>query len=109
VEVGTGTGTAQGAATSVHKVVVRFFETFGCSIGTAGEVDGDGNPVTQPLRFEQFGDDPLDGEAPLFTGDLSVSDYGWTGDNDAPLEISQPQPYPWTVLAVIRHLTINAG
>jgi hypothetical protein len=97
VEVGTGSGTAQGQTMSVHQVTVRVYETYGCTVGD------------EQLAFEQFGDGPLDGEAPLFTGDIQVSSHGWSNDGTAPLEISQPDPYPWTVLAVIRSMTVNAG
>ena len=92
-EVGTGTGTAQAAAVSVHRMILRFLETAGCSVnGTA-------------ITWQQMGDDPLDGQIPIYTGDKEITDIGW----DVDTVITQPQPYPWTLLAAIRDVTVNAG
>lgn len=95
-EVPTKTGTSQAQAMSNNKVTVRLLDTTGCSVND------------EALPIEQFGTDPLDGTMPVYTGDLDVTDYGWA-TGEAPIVISQPQPYPWTVLAVIRELTVNAG
>lgn len=95
-EISTGTGTAQAQNISTNKVTVRFLNTVGCTVNG------------QALTWEQFGDDPLDGVIPAFTGDKDISEYGWS-KGESPAVISQPQPYPWTVLAVIREVTVNAG
>lgn len=96
-EIGTSSGTAQGAAISTNKVIVRFHETFGCNVND------------EPMLFERFGDEPLNPVNALLTGDLNITEIGWSDDGSDPLTISQPQPYHWTVLAVIRHITVNTG
>lgn len=93
---GTGTGTAQGQSMSMNRVWVRLLNTIGCTSNA------------QELGFQQF-DGPLLDVAPTpFTGVKSTSETGWA-EGDAPLEIAQALPYPFTVLTVVRSLTINAG
>lgn len=95
-EVGTGTGTAQGQAQATHQISVRFLNTIGC------KVNGEN------LSFRQFGDDVLDQPVPPFTGIKQITGLGWE-NGESPIEIVQDQPYPWTVLAVIRNITVNQG
>ena len=95
-EVGTGTGTAQGQAQSTHQIAVRFLNTVGCKVN--GE----------DLAFRQFGENVLDQPVQQFTGLKSVTNLGWE-NGESPIEIVQDQPYPWTVLAVIRNFTVNQG
>ncbi|WP_439587494.1 hypothetical protein [Hydrogenophaga sp.] len=96
-EVGTGTGTSQGQAISVHNTKVRFHKTIGARLnGTE-------------IQFRQF-DTPMTLDQPLeaFTGLKDMSDLGWEqGESEMVLE--QPYPYPWTVLAIIRNITVNVG
>jgi hypothetical protein len=94
-EVGTGTGTSQGQTQSTHRVLVRFLETIGC------KVNGD------EVGFRQFGAGILDQTPDPFTGFKDITSLGW--DRENPLEITQEQPYPWTVLGVVRDFTVNQG
>jgi len=43
-----------------------------------------------------------------FSGWKDISDFGWSVDAGE-VEISQPQSYPWTVLAVVRRVSANPG
>ncbi len=96
-EVGTGTGTSQGQAISTHRIQARFFQTVGGSIN--------GTPV-DVRQFDVPG--TLDAPPPSYSGIKEMVDYGWaTGESGITLE--QDQPYPWSVLAIIRDVTVNAG
>ena len=75
---------------------VLFLDTVGCSVNG------------QPLAFREFGEGVLDGPVQPFSGWKDVSDFGWATDAGE-VEISQPQSYPWTVLAVVRRVTANSG
>jgi hypothetical protein len=94
-EVGTGTGTSQGQNMSTHRVLVRFLESVGCKING------------QEIPFARFGGDLLDTPPTAFTGFKDVTAIGW--DKESPITLSQEQPYPWTVLGVVRDFTVNAG
>ena len=95
-EVGTGTGTAQAQAMSTHSISVRFLNTIGCKSNL------------QDMGFQQF-DGPLLDVAPTpFTGVKTVSDSGWE-NGESVVELVQELPYPFTVLTVVRGLTVNAG
>lgn len=95
-EVGTAGGTAQGQAMSGHRVRLQLLGTIGCMVNDR-EVD-----------FRQFDLTPLDTAPVPFTGAKVVGDLGWA-DGEATLTIEQRQPYPWTVLAVVRSWTVNQG
>lgn len=95
-EVGTGTGTAQGQAMSTHDVAVRFLDTAGCTING------------QPVAFQQFDGPLLDRPPELFSGIKRMIEAGWE-IGESPVELTQDLPYPWTVLSVIRGLTVNQG
>lgn len=95
-EIGTGTGTAQGQAMSTHSVQARFLNTIGCRVND------------QIVAFQQF-DGPLLDVAPTpFSGIKGIGEYGWE-QGESPLTITQDLPYPWTVLSIIRGLTVNSG
>ena len=95
-EASTGTGTAQGQAMSLNRVWVRFLDTIGATCNA------------QDLGFQQF-DAPLLDVAPTpFSGVKSTSETGWA-DGEVPLEFEQPRPYPFTVLTVVRSVTVNSG
>lgn len=96
-EVGTGTGTSQAQAISVHSTYVRFHKTIGARLN-----DTD-------IQFRQFDvDATLDQPLEPFTGLKSMTDLGWA-QGEAEMVLEQTQPYPWTVLAIIRNVTVNAG
>jgi len=93
-EQNSGSGTAQGQAMSTNEVILRVFNTIG------GKMNG------QFINPRQFGSGILD-RAPIPSSGLrNATDFGWErGESDIVLE--QDQPYPWTVLAVIRNMTVN--
>lgn len=97
-EVGTGTGTSSGQATSINKIQVRVHNTVGLKVN--GE----------EVAFRYF-DAPatLDNPPTPFTGLKEVTSAGWDNDEGADLTLTQDQGLPWTILAVIRTLTVNAG
>lgn len=101
-EVGTGTGTAQGNAISIHEIVVRFYQTKG------GTVNG------QPINARSMGTGAvLDQPVPSFTGDRRVEALGWGrtggGDFTGAVSITQDQPLPMTVLGIVKRLSVNDG
>lgn len=101
-EVPTATGTAQGAALSIHEIVVRFHKTKG------GKVNG------QPLPARRFSSGSvLNQPVPEFTGDKKVENLGWgrtgSGDSDGSITIERDQPLPMQVLGVIAKVTVNDG
>lgn len=96
-EVASQGGTTQGQQLSTHEIMVRFLDTASCTVN--GE----------PVPFRSFDTaSTLDNAPPTFTGKVAVGGLGWAkGESD--ITISQPYPYPWTVLAVIRSLSANQG
>jgi hypothetical protein len=96
-EVGTGTGTSQGQAVSVHHVAVRLFQTIGLWVND------------EEIPFRSFDtDETLDAPVTAYSGIKELSDIGWD-KGEAELLLEQRQPYPWTVLGIIRNFTVNAG
>lgn len=101
-EIGTGQGTAQGNALSIHEIVVRFYKSKG------GKING------QPVNTRAFGAGAvLNQPIAEFTGDKRVENLGWGktggGDSDGSITILQDQPLPMTVLGVITRCTVNDG
>jgi hypothetical protein len=101
-ELGTGQGSAQGNAMSIHEIIVRFYKSKG------GTVNG------RPILTRKFGTGAiLDQPVPEFTGDKPVENLGWgragSGDSDGSVTIEQDQPLPMQVLGVITRLTVNDG
>lgn len=95
-EFGTGMGASAGKRVHNGKTMVLLNETVGCSVN--GE----------ELPFRQFGDDVLDAAVEPYSGWMEVSDIGWDRDSGE-IELTQPQAYPWCVLAVVRRMTANPG
>lgn len=93
-EVATQSGTAQASQMSAHEIDVLFLET------TGAEVNG------QPVNLRQFGDNVLDMPPPINSGWDSVGALGWLkGEMD--VSITQPDPMPFHVLAVVRKWSSN--
>jgi hypothetical protein len=93
-EVGSQAGTSQGAAISVAEVIVRVLDTVSCYIN--GEVQ----------TFRKIGNNLLDRAPEVGTGGLrqtKLSEELYSNE----LEITQPNPVDFHVLAVIRKCTIN--
>jgi hypothetical protein len=95
-ETGTGMGASAGRSKLTGRALVLFHETVGASVNG------------QSLPFRQFGEDVVGTSVQPFSGWKDVSDFGWGVDSDE-IEITQPQSYPFTVLAVVRRITSNAG
>ena len=95
-ETGTGMGASAGRSKLTGRCMVLFQDTVGCNVNG------------QPLAFRQLGEDALDNPVAPYTGWKDVSDFGWSVDSDE-IEITQPQSYPITVLAVVRRITSNPG
>lgn len=93
-EVGSAAGTSQGAAISVAEVIVRVLDTVGV------EIDG------QVQTFRKMGSELLDRPPEVGTGELRET--ALSGElYSHELEITQPEPVDFHVLAVIRKCTIN--
>lgn len=97
LEAGQESGTAQGKLKKISKVVVRFYETVGCNIGTPSSQD--------TINFRATGDD-TDEAIDLFTGDKDIIFPG-SFDEDAYVYITQDQPLPMNILALILFFTTN--
>lgn len=95
-EFGTGMGAAAGKRVLNGRTLVLFKDTIGCSVNG------------QPLAFRQFAEDVLDSPVEAYSGWKDVSDFGWSTDAGE-VELTQPQSYPWTILAVVRRITANPG
>lgn len=94
-ETGTGMGASLGQNTMTGKSAVLFHETLGCTVNG------------QPLDFRSF-PATLDEAIPPFSGWKDISDFGWS-DDSGEVELTQPQSYPWCLLAVRRRVTANPG
>jgi hypothetical protein len=95
-EFGTGMGAGLGRKQMAGQTRVLFQSTIGCDVnGTA-------------LAFRRLGEDVIGVPVPPYTGWKEVSSIGWAVDS-AEMVLSQPQAYPWTVLAVVRRITANPG
>jgi hypothetical protein len=90
-ELGTGM-TAQAAKKRVVRVIGRFLNTLGATIGT------------DLIPFRLAGD-RLTEAVPLFTGDQPTTKAGW--DRDGRITIRQTQPLPMTVVAIILVLEVS--
>lgn len=92
--VGTGQGTAHGNAMSTHEVIIRVHETIG------GRING------APIPYRKFGANVLNKAIQPYTGDLRLSNLGWTKGGET-ITITQDQPLPMQLLSVIRRMTVN--
>lgn len=92
-EVPTNLGTAQGQKISVNRCVVRLFESIGLDIN--GQI----------IPFRKFGQDNFDEDVQPFTGDKEIT---LLGGNSGVVTIEQDQPLPFTVLGIIKEVSINA-
>lgn len=88
-ELASQTGTAQGNNMRISEVTLRFLDTIGCKVN--GKV----------VSFRQFGPAILDSPLQPFTGDHRIENLGWER-GEATLEITQDQPLPFHLLAVIK-------
>jgi hypothetical protein len=95
VDSGALDGTAQGKTKRIHRVIWRFHQTLGGSVGQ------DANNL-DPLIFREGGD-PMDTAVPLFTGDVEIE---WDGEygKDAQIYYRNTQPLPVTIEAIMAQL-----
>ncbi|WP_253185463.1 hypothetical protein [Burkholderia plantarii] len=93
--VSGGLGTSQGNQQRTGDVILRFLNTIRCLVND------------QVIPFREFGQAVLDKAPEPFTGDKSISEFGWGPLSE--ITIKQDQPYDWYVLALIRQFTVNAG
>lgn len=94
-EVGSGEGTAQGNAQRVHEVSLLLMDTIGAKI------NGD------EIAFRQFGADLLDVAPQEFSGFKRAGLTEWSRGDEA-ITVTQDEPYPFHLLAVVRKITINS-
>lgn len=84
-EIPAGDGTAQGrTSVSVSEIIIRLDNSRGCVI----------NGETIPAS------------AAPFRGDKKISNLGW-GGTSGQVQVRQNKPLPFTVLAIIKRLTVN--
>lgn len=97
LEAGQESGTAQGKLKKISKVDALFFETVGCNVGT---------PDSQDAISFRDADDDAETAIPLFTGKKELVFPG-SFDEDGYLYLTQDQPLPMNLLALILFFTTN--
>jgi hypothetical protein len=93
VELQLPEGSAQGRPISFSECTIRLYKTIG------------GTVESEQLPFRQFGAGILDVAIAPFTGDKKVPVIGWTVGKK--LTITQTQPLPLCVLAIIKRVTVG--
>ena len=94
-ELQSGDGSAQGNPQRIHEVSLLLAETIGAKVN--GDI----------VAFREFGSHLLDVPPEQFSGFKRVGLTGWTR-GDEPVTITQDEPYPFQLLAVVRKLTVNS-
>ena len=98
LEAGSASGTAQGKIKKIHSVIIRFFRTVGCSVGTSLD-----NTDTIPFRDSS---DPTDTAVPLFTGDKTIeAQPSW--DTEGSIVVKQTQPLPMTIVGIYPRVVVQ--
>ncbi len=93
-EVQAGDGSAQGNPQRTHEVALLVMETIGAKIN--GE----------EIAFREFGENLLDLPPDEFSGFKRAGLTGWSrGDEE--ITVTQDEPYPFHLLAVVRKITVN--
>lgn len=94
IEAGGANGPAQGKRGRIMKLVFRFFQSIGLSLGS-----DDPNYDPYPESFRNI-DDPMDAPVPLFDGDKEWPYEGtWTMEKQIHWSTSDPLPSNITMLA----------
>jgi len=97
LEAGSVTQSTQGIIKRIFKSIVRFWRSLGCDVGTIDRQDS--------IAFRDSSV-PMSSATPLYTGDKEVSfPAGW--NKEAQVLITQTQPLPLNVLAVINRVEIS--
>jgi len=94
-EIQAGDGTAQGNAQRVHEVSMLIMETIGMKLN-GGEI-----------AFREFGENLLDLPPEAYSGFKRGGLTDWTRSDEQLITVSQDEPYPFHLLAVVRKLTVN--
>lgn len=94
-EMQSGEGSAQGNSMRTFEVSLLFEGTVG------GKINGD------ELTTRQFGSDLLDAPPPAATGFDRLGITGWY-KGESPIEITQDEPLPFHLLAVVRKVQVNS-
>jgi hypothetical protein len=94
-EIQAGDGTAQGNQMSTSEVALLFKDTVGATVNG-----------TQ-LSFKKFDEDLLDAPPVEFSGLDRLGLTEWQR-GDSPITVTQAEPLPFHLLAVIRKLTVNS-
>ncbi|HAV37451.1 MAG TPA: hypothetical protein DCX52_14045 [Massilia sp.] len=94
-EIQAGDGSIQGNAQRVHEVSLLLMDTIGAKI------NGD------EIAFREFGAELLDAAPQAFSGYERAGLTEWSR-GDEKITISQDEPYPFHLLAVVRKITANS-
>lgn len=94
-EIQAGDGTSQGNAQRVHEVSLLLADTIGAKI------NGD------EIAFREFGAHLLDVAPEAYSGSKRAGLTEWSR-GDAKITITQDEPYPFNLLAVVRKITVNS-
>ncbi len=94
-EIQSGEGSAQGNPQRTHEISMLLAETIGCKIN--GDV----------IPFREFGSDLLDVPPEAFSGFKRAGLTGWYR-GDEQITITQDEPYPFMLLAMVRKTTVNS-
>lgn len=94
-EIQAGDGSSQGNAQRVHEVSLLLAETIGATI------NGD------EIAFREFGSHLLDVAPEAYSGMKRAGLTAWSR-GDERITISQDEPYPFNLLAVVRKITVNS-
>ena len=98
LEVGSLAATTQGLIKRVYKSIVRMWRSLGCDVGTETAQD------TISFRDSSMA---MSSATPLYTGDKEVSfPVGW--NKNAQVFITQTQPLPLNVLAIISKVSVES-
>lgn len=95
LEAGSAIGTSQGMTKRINKVLIRVWDSLGMKAGS---------PTTQDIVVFRSGSDPMDSAPPLFTGDKEIQ-YPGGYDKDAQVVVTQDQPLPLNITALMIQMT----
>lgn len=97
IEAGAEAGTAQGRIKRITRMTLRLLDTLG------GRMGPDDDHLDEILYRSSA--DPMDGPPAVLTGD--TDEMGWPGgyETNGDIIITQPQPLPMTVVAIMPTLT----
>ena len=98
VEAGSADGPAQGKIKKISEVTLRLYNTLGVKVG----VDFDNMDT---ISFRETSD-KMDNSPPLFSGDKQIAFNGGY-NTDGRVFVSQDQPLPMTLLAIISTVRTN--